>query len=157
MSTATTIRNYLDEHHVSYETMHHDHTATVLQAARAARVQPDCVAKAVMMGDKQGYLMAVIPASHLLELKEVRRATGRDLRLLTEGELAALFPDCEAGAVPPLGRAYGIELVWDDCLAEQADIFFESGDHESLTHISSRDFIDMLRDSRHGCISSERD
>ncbi len=156
MSTAAMIRKYLDEHHVHYDTKAHAPTATALDAASSAHVAPDCVAKAVMLGDDQGCLMAVIPASHHIRMKELRKATGRQLHLLPEGEFSRLFPDCQVGAVPPLGRAYGLELVWDDCLGEQSEIYFESGDHESLMHVSGRDFIDMVRDSRHGSFSNHR-
>jgi Ala-tRNA(Pro) deacylase len=157
MATATKIRQFLDERHVRYDMTTHAPTATTLDAASSAHVEPDALAKAVMLGDEAGCLMAVLPASHNLKLAEVRRVTGRNhLHLLPEGEFARMFPDCQLGAVPPLGRAYGIETVWDDCLGEQSDIYFESGDHRSLTHVSAHDFVDMVRDSRHGCFSKHR-
>lgn len=156
MSTATTIRNYLQQHHVECDAMMHHHTATALESAMAANVDADCVAKAVMVGDERGLMMAVVPASHQVKMKRLREATGRRLHLLKEGDFARRFADCEIGAVPALGQAYGMEMVWDDCLAEHPDIYFEAGDHECLMHISTRDFIDMVGDSRHGRISSQR-
>lgn len=156
MSTATTIRNYLKQHHVECDAMHHPHTATALESAMAANVDADCVAKAVMVGDELGLMMAVVPASHQLKIKRLRQTTGRNLHLLTEREFAKRFPDCEIGAIPAIGQAYGMEMVWDDCLAEHADVYFEAGDHECLMQVSTRDFIDMAGDSRHGRISSQR-
>jgi prolyl-tRNA editing enzyme YbaK/EbsC (Cys-tRNA(Pro) deacylase) len=58
-----------------------------------------------------------------------------DLRLATEAKLKYLLKDCEPGAVPPLGAAYGLETVWDDSLLEQSDTYFEAGDHETLVHM----------------------
>lgn len=156
MSTATTIRNYLQQHHVECDTMRHHHTATAFESAMAANVDADCVAKAVMVGDDRGLMMAVVPASHQVRMRSLRAATGRDLHLLKEDEFARRFPDCEIGAIPAIGRAYGMEMVWDDCLAEHPDVYFEAGDHECLMHVSSRDFIDMAGDSRHGRISRQR-
>jgi len=46
-------------------------------------------------------------------------------------------------------------MIWDDCLAEKSDIYFEAGDHESLMHVNSRDFVDLVRSSSHGCISTD--
>lgn len=154
MSTATTIRNYLDEHHVECDTMFHHHTATAWESAMAANVDIDCMAKAVMLGDERGLMMAVVPASRQLNIRQLRKATGRHLQMLSEREFAGRFPDCEVGAIPPIGQAYGMEVVWDDALAEQPDIYFEGGDHECLMHVRGRDFIDMVGDSRHGRISS---
>lgn len=87
MSTATTIRNYLKQHHVECDAMHHPHTATALESAMVANVDADCVAKAVMVGDELGLMMAVVPASHQLKIKRLRQTTGRNLHLLTEREL----------------------------------------------------------------------
>lgn len=157
MTTATTLRKFLQAHHVECETVPHPHTATTLDSAIAARINSDCMAKAVMLGDDDGQMvMAVLPASHQLKLKQVRKATGRHLHLVREMDFAQLFPDCEVGAIPALGNAYGMDMVWDDCLADQSDIFLEAGDHESLVHVTGRDFIDLVRDCRHGSISVHR-
>lgn len=156
MSTATAIRKYLADHHVRSEMTPHAHTATAMDAADAAHVNADCVAKAVMVGDEHGCMMAVIPASHQVRLKELRRATGRNLHLMREREFSHLFPDCDLGAVPAIGQAYGMELIWDDCLAEQSDVYFEAGDHEALMRVKARDFVTMMHGSPHGCISSHR-
>lgn len=156
MSTATAIQKFFEERHMQCETMPHLRTATTLDSAQAAHVDADCVAKAVMLGDERGLLMAVIPASHQVRMKMLRRETGRNLHMVAESEFAARFPDCEVGAIPPIGGAYGMETIWDDCLGEMSDIYFEAGDHENLMRISAHDFVDMMRDSRHGCISSPR-
>ena len=78
----------------------------------------------------------------------------RNLGLATESELAKLFSDCEIGALPALGPAYGIETVVDDAIAEQPDIYFEAGDHEQLVHVSAESFNALLGDTaRHGHFS----
>ncbi len=46
-----------------------------------------------------------------------------------------LFGDCEPGAVPALGDAYGIQVIWDDDLKYTSDIYIEAGDHEHLIRI----------------------
>jgi Ala-tRNA(Pro) deacylase len=151
-----TIQKFLEEHHVQCDMMAHPYTATAMEAALAANVDVDCMAKAVLVGDERGLMMAVVPASHQLRLRQLRKETGRNLHMVAEPEFAARFPDCEVGAIPPLGPAYGMDMVWDDCLAEQSDIYFEAGDHESVMHVTARDFVDMMRDCQHGCISRHR-
>ena len=78
----------------------------------------------------------------------------RNLGLAAESELGNLFFDCEIGALPALGPAYGVETVVDDALAEQPDIYFEAGDHEQLIHVSAETFQALLGDAiRHGHFS----
>jgi Ala-tRNA(Pro) deacylase len=59
----------------------------------------------------------------------------------------------EVGAIPPLGQAYGIEVVVDDSLGENSDIYFEAGDHTSLIHMRSKDFKDLMKTAQHGTFS----
>ena len=59
-----------------------------------------------MLEDDKGFLMAVVPASHKVDLAAVRRQLNRELGLATHRELVELFKDCEPGALPPLGLAY---------------------------------------------------
>ena len=73
MNIATRLKQYLDSTGISYECIHHPRTATTLAAARKANVPADDVAKCVLLGDDQGYLLALLPASHRLDLDEIER------------------------------------------------------------------------------------
>jgi Ala-tRNA(Pro) deacylase len=83
-------------------------------------------------------------------LKKLERQTNRKLELASESELADVFPDCEMGALPPLGQAYGIQTVYDDRLRRLSCVYFEGGDHCDLVYVGGREFIDLLKDSPHG-------
>jgi len=96
----------------------------------------------------------VLPASRQVDLGELHRQMKRNLGLATEHDLGQLFRDCEIGALPALGPAYGIETVVDDLIAEQPDIYFEAGDHEQLIHVSAEAFSALLGEQAgHGCFS----
>src|SRR5512147_2907722 len=103
MAIAATIERYLAGQGISYEVVAHSHTGDSLHTAEAAHVSGESVAKAVVLTDEQGYVVAVLPATYKLKLGEVHAFTGRrHLRLVSEEELAGLFSDCEPGAVPAL-------------------------------------------------------
>lgn len=154
MAIACTVKDYLSQHRIAYEVLPHSHTMTSLGSAQAAGVDADRLAKAVVLEDELGYLMAVLPASHHFKLGSLRNQTGRHIQMARETEMLDLFKDCAAGAVPALGAAYGIETIWDDSLQEQPDIYFEAGDHEQLVHLSGKQFLDLLGTARHGHFSS---
>ena len=40
-----------------------------------------------------------------------------------------LFDDCEFGAVPPVGAAYGLPVLLDESLDGASELHFEAGDH----------------------------
>ena len=70
--------------------------------------------------------------------------------MANEEQIETLFIDCEPGSVPALGAAYGLNVVVDDSLAQQPEIYFEGGDHANLVHVSGTSFRKLMADSKHG-------
>ncbi len=153
MSIAASVQDYLDQEHVDYEVIFHPPSWDSAHTAQNADVPYEQLAKCVVLEDEGGYLMAVMPASHRLDVQAIDRELSRDLTLASEVELMDLFIDCELGAVPPLGQPYGIEMVIDRKLADAPDVYFEGGDHESLIHVSGPDFRKLISDSPQRYIS----
>jgi Ala-tRNA(Pro) deacylase len=133
----------------------HPHTGSSHESAEASHVNEDHIAKAVIVKDESGYAMVVVPASNWVEIKHLRNELDRDFKLVEENELAKLFPDCEPGAIPPLGSAYQIETFLDEELTTLANVYFEAGDHENLVHMSGDNFKKLLSGLRHGYFSHD--
>lgn len=148
MSIAYRVQDYIAEHGVAWETVRHQPSGSSREAARYAHVRPDRLAKAILLEDDDGYVLAVIGADHRLDVQALSEALQRELWLASEPELSVLFPDCEPGAVPPVGTAYGIRTVWEAGLADKPEIYFEGGDHRTLVHMSGTDFYDLMQPAR---------
>lgn len=155
MSIAQTVESYLSERQVPYETRHHRASTSSLASARSAHVDEDYVAKSVVLQDEQGFLLVVLPASRRLEFDRLRVELGRSLRLTNERDVAKLFPDCEVGAVPPVGAAYGLPTVLDASLEECDEIYFEGGDHETLVRLERDAFLDLLENASVAEVATE--
>ena len=157
MPIAMTLKSYLDDHEVSYDTVEHPHTESAVDSAKSAHVPPHQMAKAVVLEDSAGFIVAVLPSSNRLNLGWVNEELERDLKLATEDELKALFRDCETGAIPALSTAYGLKVIWDDQLKHAADIYIEAGDHEHLIHLSGEDFRLLMARLPHSVISAGKE
>jgi Ala-tRNA(Pro) deacylase len=153
MAIAPRLKWYLDARGVEYEVIPHPHTGSSLETARQSHVPPERLAKSVLLEDERGYVMAIVPASHRVDLRSLGDQLHRDLELASESELPSLFRDCEPGAVPPVGSAYQIPTVYDEALAELTEVWFEAGDHEDLVHVSGGAFLRLLEGARHGRFS----
>lgn len=153
MTMATTVRDYLEKEEVSYNLVEHSYTRTACDSARAAHIPGDQVAKSVLLEDEDGYVMAVIPATHRVEIGKLHKQLNRNLGLATERELDLLFDDCECGAIPAVGQAYGVDVVVDECIEENRDVYFEGGDHLGLVQVSGRDFERLMSGLPHGQFS----
>ena len=157
MAIAQTLINYLEDKKIDYQLIEHAHTPTAVASAHAAHLPAHQVAKAVVLKDDSGYVVSVLPANHSLEIGWVNEVLERDLELACEEEFGKLFKDCEVGAVPALGDAYGIQVIWDDELAYTADIYIEAGDHEHLIWLERRDFRQLMSGLPHTIISKDEE
>lgn len=150
MSIAESIKACLIENNIDFELVRHPKTYTSRDAARAAHVPEDHIAKAVIVENLNGYAMVVIPGNGWLKLRALREEVDRDFILADESEVKKLFADCMPGAVPPLGLVYGLDTFLDEQLTTLANVYFEAGDHEHLVHINGDAFHSLLKGVRHG-------
>lgn len=148
MAIAITLKEYLENQHVTYEVIEHRRTDSTLESCEVAHIPGDRMAKSVLLGDDESYLMAVIPATYRLQLNQLDDLTGRKLEFIEEAELTDAFADCDPGSIPPTGKPYGIETLVDDHLLQQPEIYFEAGDHTRLIHMSGQQFRELFRKNR---------
>lgn len=150
MSIARSVEQFLKDHDVDYELVRHPRSVTSMRTAEAAHVPGGQLAKSVLLEDEAGYLVAVIPATHRVDLGKLHRQLNRRIGLAVEREVTELFPDCDPGAIPAIGAAYRVETIVDDSLLAQPEVYFEAGDHEALVHLSGTEFRVMMAGAPHG-------
>jgi len=153
MAIAQTVQHFLEQNSVEYELVTHPHSGSSHETADAAHVREDHIAKAVMVRDGADFAMIVVPAVNWVEIEHLRKELDREIHLATENDFAKLFSDCETGAVPPLGPAYGIETFLDEAIMSLVNVYFESGDHEHLVSVAGKDYLKLLGGARHGFYS----
>jgi Ala-tRNA(Pro) deacylase len=87
----------------------------------------------------------VLPADYVVNFGEVLRLLGlTHIRMATEAELADLFPECELGAMPPLGNLFDMPVLVDENLAEEGVITFNAGTHRDVVHMKFADYRDLV-------------
>jgi Ala-tRNA(Pro) deacylase len=154
MTVAASVVRILTDHGAEYELVAHPKSYTSMESASAAHVPQDHIAKGVLLRDGLGFVLAVIPASEWVDLRRLQEILGRELRIASETEVDQLFNDCDPGAIPPLGEAYGLEMVLDESLTSLSSIYFEGGDHEHLVRLGGDQFNTLMRGVRRGHISN---
>jgi Ala-tRNA(Pro) deacylase len=153
MPIASTVEEYLEEHGIRYEVIKHPRSVSSSRIAEAAHVPGDRVAKSVLLADESGYVVAVLPSTHRLDLEQLCGKIARNVNFAGEQTITQIFADCDPGAVPPLGPAYNVETIVDDSLLTEPEIYFEAGDHEALVRVSGEEFRALMADRPHGQFS----
>jgi len=112
MAMAMTLKEYLNTEGVEYDLVEHAYSFNTGQAAEHAHVSGDMIAKGVVLHDDDGYVMAVIPSTHRVQLSKLRKEFHRSFALADEVDIPRLFKDCTLGAIPPVGKAYDVDVIF---------------------------------------------
>jgi Ala-tRNA(Pro) deacylase len=153
MAIAPTLQKYLDQY-VSYDVIPHEPTMSSMRTAEACHISGDCLIKGVVLRRDGGFMLAALPASHHVRLRDLSDWIGEKVDLATEAEIDTLFRDCVHGAVPPLGECYGLETIVDDSIDDQSELYLEAGDHATLVKLSHDAFEKLTADAPHGRFSA---
>lgn len=125
MTIAKRLQDYIEREGIAYDTVPHHRTATTSQSAQAAHIPGSRLAKTVVVHHEMGYVLAVVPSTHRIELSTLQDVVDRRLGLASEEEVCALFSDCDEGAAPPVGMAYNVPVILDESLGRVSDVYFE--------------------------------
>ena len=136
-----TMKEFLDREGIKYVSIIHSPAFTAAETAATAHIHGKALAKVVMVRLDGEMAMAVVPSTRKVDTALVREVTGADqVDIATEKQFRDLFPDCEAGAMPPFGNLYGMEVYVSADLAENEEIVFNAGSHTELVRMSYVDF-----------------
>lgn len=145
MPIPRSIEHFLGEQHVTYTVLHHPAAYTSQEEAAVMHVPGGQWAKTVACFADGRPILAVLPANAHVDVERLRRAVGsRELRLASEHEFEPLFPDCETGAMPPLGPLYGQAVFVDQRLADAKEIVFNAGSHSDAIRVSYEEFARVV-------------
>ena len=135
------LQSFLDEKGVAYRLSRHDTTFTASGLAQAEHVPGRKVIKPVIVNADGEFFMCALPASHKIDFEELKRQLEANyVSLVTEEQLAELFPDCELGAEPPIGRLYGMTTLMDESLIHDDRVTFQAGTHEDSITMTLADY-----------------
>ena len=121
-----------------YRLMQHDPVTTSAEAAAARGTALRSGAKAMLVKSRSGFVLLVLAADRRVDWKQLApHLGGKGARFATDEELRATT-GLEKGAVPPLGRLFGLRTIYDTSLLEVESVNFNAG--------TKTDSVTMARD-----------
>ncbi len=134
------VSQFLDDQDVHFEMILCPPAYTAQKLAKHLRISGRKVAKSVLLVGPGGYYLAVLPATHHVDLGAVGSVLGMPVRLARDDELAELFNDCERGTLAPFGRLYGLSTLLDESIAPISCFYFEAQRHSLAIRMRCQDF-----------------
>lgn len=140
--------DFLSDNAIPFETLVHAPAYTAQRRAKHLHVPGVRLAKTVVLALPGEYVVAVLPATHRIDLEAVTRSLGKPARLATDAEIADLFLDCEFGAKSPFGTLYGLKTIVDEALPADALIVVEAQRHSVAVLLRYRHFQELEKPHR---------
>lgn len=139
------VHDLLDQHGVRYEVHEHPRAVDASRLAEAEDVSGWDVAKPVLLAIGDELAMVVVPAPVQVDLQRASDVLGHaQVRLATEDEFTAKFPDCEPGAEPPFGELYGVPVFLDETLRAREQMVCRDGSHTTAITLPVRDYVRVV-------------
>ena len=146
MAVTQLVQEYLRQANVPYSVFPHTPAYSAQEEAAITHISGRDWAKPVVFFADGSPIQAVVPADLVIDVDQLLLVTGADrIRLAMEEELAALYPDCEPGAMPPLGPLYQQPVFVDVALAAEPQIVFNGGTHGDAVCMRYDDFAALAR------------
>lgn len=140
------LTEFLDGQHIKYVHIRHSPAYTAREVAVSAHLPFREVAKTVVLSVGEKHILAILPATEMVDLNILRALLANpSVRLTSESEFNTLFPECEVGAMPPFGNLLGMEVIVSPSLAENEDIAFNAGSHRDVIKMGFADFERHVR------------
>ena len=141
---AQKLKQMLDQRSIKYISINHSPTYTARETAASTFVPRREFAKTIIVDLDGEKVMAVVSASRHVDLAGLRSLAGaNEARLVSEDEFKASFPDCEPGAMPPVGSLYDMRVFVDEMITEIDDLCFNAGSHEQILRMDCGDYMKL--------------
>ncbi|NLD98713.1 MAG: YbaK/EbsC family protein [Fibrobacter sp.] len=140
------LKEYLDRNKIRYQLIIHSPAYTAQEIAASAHIPGLEMAKVVMIRADNKILMAVIPASHSIDLMRFKEICGaQNVQLAQEKDYINLLDDCEPGAEPPFGNLFNLPVFVSTILKQDSQIACNAGNHRELIRLSFDDFERLVK------------
>ena len=140
------LQMYLDELGVHYAVSRHPSVYTAQALAEVEHVSGRQVIKPVVIEADGRFVLCALPASYRIDLGKIRELLHASaVTLAAEARLRDLFPDCELGAEPPIGRMYGLQTYIDAAVTADERVTFQAGTHQDSVTMRMSDYRRITR------------
>ena len=139
------LKEFLDSNNIKYVSIKHSLAYTAQEIASSSHIPGKEMAKVVIVKINDKMAMVVLPSYEQIDFKLLMKACGTNtVELAHEREFKDMFPECEAGAMPPFGNLYGMDVFVSEGMNENKEIAFNAGSHTELIKLTYKDFEQLV-------------
>lgn len=141
MILAASLKRLFDTLKVAHRSFQHKRVERIEQVALLLKTDPANFLTAQVLEDELGMLLVVYRVTTKIDIITLQKLLNRDLTVVATTKVNRLFHDCDAGCWPPIGQAYGLDVILDKSIEHQATVYFSSGSRTTTVQMQTDDFL----------------
>jgi Ala-tRNA(Pro) deacylase len=135
------LEEFLRAKQAKYETVALPGVVTAQEQAAASHTPGWAMAKVVVVKERDGFVLAALPACCVLDQNRLKGLIGHgEIRLATLEEIGGVIADCAAGAIPPFGALFGVPTFVDRALLRGGEVTMPAGDPGTAVRMRTAEF-----------------
>lgn len=135
------VKEFLDGNKIKYAMISHSPAYTAQEVAASVHVPGRQLAKTVIVKLDGRLAMAIVPATHEVDMSRLRAASGATfVELADKSEFVDRFEGCQLGTMPPFGNLFGMDTYVEQDMAKLEHIAFNAGTHTEAIVIPFADY-----------------
>lgn len=141
MPIAASLKKLFIRHQANYQLLYCKRTRSLYQVSKYLDIPTKQIIKSVVVHDKYGYALVVLPLESQIDFSKLNRKTKRNFLLTPDVKSSRLFFDCEPGCIVPFGTPYKLDMYIDTSVTKNQNIFFNPGCFNVILELSMSDFL----------------
>lgn len=139
------LKDYLKKNNIAYDIIKHPIAYTAQEIAELSHLSSKKIAKTVIVSIEDELVMVVTSAHLKVDLSKLQKIfPAKNISLATETQFQNRFPNCELGAMPPLGTLFNMKVYITEELTKTEKIAFNAGTHAELIEIRYQDYAQLV-------------
>ncbi len=145
--TIQKIRTLLDEEQIRYLSIVHSQAYTEEEmAVNDFNLGNELVDSVLVKINNEKTVMVIVPSTRKISLESLQKELeNNNVNFIGKKEMKLLFPDYEAGTLPPLGCLFGIEVFCTAELKKMQEVTFYSGTRAYRIRMKMKDFFKVVK------------
>ncbi len=139
------VKNFLAKNKIKYDVVKHKTVYTAYDLAQTLKKKLGEVAKALVVKLDKGHAIVVLPASHQVDFKILKKVTGaKKVDIDRENVMTKLFK-IKPGAISAIhGPLHKIPVYVDKAVLKAQKIVAQAGSFEESLHLKAKDFVKAI-------------
>lgn len=145
MKIPTKVTNFLGKHKIKYDVMEHRTVYTAYDLAQTLKRKLSEVVKTLVVKVDKGHALVVLPASHQVDFKALRKALGAKLVQIDKENVMTKLFKIKPGAISPFhGPLYKLPVYVDKAIPKLQKVVVQAGSFENSLHLKTKDLVKVL-------------